>query len=114
MSQERKDERQPAAYHAEVRRRDTGEIIGHLADISAGGCMLTAERCVDPGTRLSLVVELPRQTGRDDSVPVEARVRWCEEDLTPGLFSVGLQFEDDDTGAAHTGQLLQRLLGQGR
>jgi len=114
MSQERRFERQHASFHAEVRRRDTGAIIGHLADISAGGIMLTAEAPLATGQRLALAVELPRQAGQGDTVPVDARVRWCEADLTPGLFSVGLEFEGDDQGAAHTRQLLQRLLGESR
>jgi Tfp pilus assembly protein PilZ len=114
MSEDRKHERATVAYHAEVRRRDSGEIIGHLADVSEGGMMLTAEKPLQVGVRLALAVELPRQAGAGDSLPVTARVRWCEPDLAPGVYTVGLEYTGKRPTVARVGEQLVRLLGQAR
>ncbi len=114
MSQDRKFERQPAAYHAEVRRQDTGAIVGHLADISLGGAMLTAEAPLEVGGRLALTIELPRGVRVGDSVTVDAVVCWCEADLTPGLYSIGLAFRGEGRAAAEAHHTLQRALGESR
>ena len=114
MSKDREFERLPAAYHAEVRRLDTGAIVGHLADISLGGAMLTAEAPLEIGARLSLSVELPRGVRVGDSVAVDAVVCWCEADLTPGLYNVGLAFRGEGRAAAEAHHTLQRTLGERR
>ncbi len=114
MSKDRKYERLPAAYHAEVRRLDTGAIIGHLADISLGGAMLITEAPLEAGARLSLTVELPRGVRVGGSVAVDAVVCWCEADLAPGLYSVGLAFRGEGRAAAEAYHTLQRALGESR
>ncbi len=114
MSEDRKFERAHAAYHAEIRRQDSDEIVGHLADISEGGLMLTAEAPLTVGIRLDLTVELPRSAGAGEVVPVAARVRWCEADLAPGVYAAGLEFTGDAPTVAHVKEQLVRLLGQGR
>ena len=107
MSQDRRFERLSTSFHAEVRSRDTGAVIGHLSDISLGGAMLVSETPQTVGTTLSLSVELPRGSRMGEHVPVEATVRWCEPDLAPGLYSLGLAF----TGSGDAPHLLQRALG---
>jgi hypothetical protein len=114
MSSDRRYERLPAAYHAEVRRLDTGAIVGHLADISLGGAMLIAETPLEVGTRLSLAIELPRNLQAGGNVAVDAVVCWCEADLVPGLHSVGLAFRGDGQAAAEAHHTLQRMLGESR
>lgn len=107
MSQDRRFERASTSFHAEVRRRDTGAVIGHLCDISLGGAMLISETPQTVGATLALTVELPRGSRIGEYVPIEAQVRWCEPDLAPGLFSVGLAF----SGGGEAPHLLQRALG---
>ncbi len=114
MDRDRKFERLPAAYHAEVRRLDDGTIVGHLSDISLGGAMLITETPLEKGARLSLAVELPRGARVGDTVAVDAVVCWCEADLTPGLYSVGLAFRGEGRAAAEAHQILQRVLGESR
>lgn len=115
MSRDRQFERLPAAYHAEVRRLDTGAIIGHLADISLGGAMLISETPMEVGTQLALSVELPRGVRVvGSSVAVDAVVCWCEADLAPGLYSVGLAFRGEGRAAAEAHHTLQRALGESR
>jgi len=110
MSNDRQFDRQSAAYHAEVRRLDTGAIVGHLGDISIGGAMIAAEAPLVVGARLALAIELPRTARVGETVVVEAVVRWCEADLEPGLYNVGLAFADQGPAAAEAHQILQRLL----
>jgi|WetSurMetagenome_2_1015567.scaffolds.fasta_scaffold1092021_1 hypothetical protein len=114
MDQEREFERLPAGYHAEVRRLDTGAIVGHLADISLGGAMLIAEAPLTVGATLALSVELPRSARIGENLAVDAVVRWCEPDLTPGLYSVGLAFRGKGPAAAEAHHTLQRMLGDRR
>jgi hypothetical protein len=110
MTMDRKYERHSAAYHAEVRRQDTGGIVGHLADISLGGAMLVTEAPLVVGVHLALSIELPRGSRVGENVAVDAVVRWCEADLAPGLFNVGLAFRGEGAAAAEVRQLLQRML----
>ena len=112
MDQDREYERLPAAYHAEVRRLDTGAIVGHLADISLGGAMLIAEAPLDRRARRSRWPSSCRGAARiGENVAVDAVVRWCEADLAPGLYSVGLAFRGEGPAAAEAHHTLQRMLG---
>jgi hypothetical protein len=114
MSMDRKYERQPVAYHAEVRRLDTGAIVGHLADVSLGGARLSAEAPLEIGARLALSVELPRNVRLGANVAIDAVVCWCEADLAPGLYNVGLAFRGDGPAAVEAHHTLQRALGESR
>jgi hypothetical protein len=111
MSDHRRHERKSAAFHAEIRRRDSGEILGNLADISDGGLMLTTEQPLTVDAIIELEIELPRDSVEGTSVVVPARVRWCEPDLAPGVYAAGLEFIGDGLPSRGVYQQLRRRLG---
>ncbi|HOX24135.1 MAG TPA: PilZ domain-containing protein [Candidatus Krumholzibacteria bacterium] len=92
MEERRRHERFATVFPAEVTDRETGRIVGLVADISAGGLMLRAEKPLGRGRILRLVVELPLAGGEKRTTGIEVRVRWCEEDLEPATYVVGLEF----------------------
>lgn len=91
MDERRQQERFASVFPSEVRERRRDRIVGLVADVSSGGLLLRAQAPPTAGQTLQLVVELP--PGREPrEVPIEARVCWCEPDIAPGTFVVGLAY----------------------
>jgi hypothetical protein len=91
MDERRRHERFASVFPSEVRERQGGRIVGLVADISSGGLMLRTQAPRSTGQDLQLIVELPPDR-QPREVPIEARVSWCESDIAPGTFVVGLAF----------------------
>ncbi len=91
MDERRRQERFTNLFPSEVRDRLTGKVVGLVADVSSGGLLLRAQMACKPGDTLQVAVELPPGM-QPREVPAEARVRWCEPDIAPGTFVVGLAF----------------------
>jgi hypothetical protein len=114
MDDRRTTERVRAGFQAEVSRADTGALVGHLADISAGGLMLRAEQPLPDGEILPLRIELPRGSGTEPYVELTARVCWSQPDLDPAVHAVGLEFVAEPEPDRATMARLRRLLGDSR
>jgi hypothetical protein len=92
MDERRRHERYTGIFPAEVRRRETDEVVGLVADASSGGLLLRAEVPQVAGETLDLVVVLPAAGHAEREVPIQARVRWCEPDIAPGTHVIGLAY----------------------
>ena len=92
MDERRLQTRHTAVFQAEIIDVGSGSLVGHLADISTGGLMIRAGESLAPGRSLKLRLELPARQADGVEARVEAEVCWCEPDLTPHTFVVGLQF----------------------
>lgn len=90
MDERRREDRHPPVLQAEIRDRQSGEVLGLLADISTGGMMLRAEQPLRPRQKLNLAVELPGTPS--PGVTVDVTVRWSEPDLDPSIHLIGLSF----------------------
>ena len=92
MDERRLQDRHATVFQAEITDVGSGSLVGHLADISTGGMMIRTSRNMDLGHSLKLRLELPARHADGVEARVEAEVCWCEPDLAPGAFVVGVQF----------------------
>jgi hypothetical protein len=93
MDERRRHQRHDQVFQAEAcLRQGERTTVGLVADVSSGGLLLRADAPQTPGDSLDLLVLLPPQGGEAREVPIEARVRWCEPDIAPGTYVIGLAF----------------------
>jgi hypothetical protein len=110
MEDRRQWERSPASFYAEIRRGDTGQILGHLGDISIRGLLMIGSVPLTVGDRLPLQIELPRDAGPMKYLEVRAQVCWSQPDLNPDLNASGLEFLRGGTADLAVVETLRRLL----
>jgi uncharacterized protein (TIGR02266 family) len=69
-------------------------LVSYCTNLSRGGLFVPAAKPLPPGTRLTLMLEIP---GANDPAQVEAEVRWIRQfDAAEGPAGMGLAFEDVD------------------
>jgi hypothetical protein len=92
MDERRRYERRPTSEPVEIRDLGAGRMVGLLADISSGGMMLRTDEPLTPGERLRLGFDLSSLAIEPSEVVVDVDVRWCEPDLDPETFVVGVRY----------------------
>jgi hypothetical protein len=95
----RKLTRRKFSYYMRVMNDDTGEMLGHLADISTGGFKLESPLQIPLNTNYNLRLDLSSDIASKDFMVFTARSRWIQPDhITPNLFNVGFQIVHMDAG----------------
>ena len=110
VDERREFDRHPTSFYSEVRYADTGELVGSLTEISAGGMMLVGDKPLEVGRKLRLQIELPREVGPGPHLEVTAQVCWSDRDPNLYLYASGLEFSHDKTNtdvAAYLGRILK-------
>jgi hypothetical protein len=91
MKEKRKYRRRSLVYNLQVADRNTGDIVGRVANLSPEGVMLiTTDRMVND-TVLKLSIALPEKIFDRDRIECEARCMWCKPGENTDFFEVGLQ-----------------------
>jgi hypothetical protein len=91
-NEKRKTERRKFSYYMRVTDAMTGELIGHLVDISAIGFQLDCTRQIPIGKDFRLFLELSGEIANKSSMTFTARSMWSHPDyLDPTTFKVGFQ-----------------------
>lgn len=70
-----------------------GRLIGYLGDLNLLGSMVIGDQPIKVGTSLTVSIQLPdlpETTATRLALPV--RVAWCQPDLSPEYFNIGLEF----------------------
>ncbi|CAN2040334.1 PilZ domain-containing protein [Candidatus Magnetomoraceae bacterium gMMP-15] len=91
MEDKRKFKRHPI-YYLKVIERNTGEIIGHLADISVGGIMLVSNGPVETNKDWEFKIKVPEEVVGRTEIDFEAKSIWCAQDADPDFYNTGFQF----------------------
>ena len=71
-----------------------GRLIGYLGDLNLRGAMVIGDQAMEVDKKLTLSIqlpELPNPTATRLAMP--GRVAWCQPDLSPEYFNIGLEFE---------------------
>ena len=71
-----------------------GRLIGYLGDLNILGAMVIGDQPMEIHKKLTISIqlpELPNSTATRMTLP--ARVAWCQQDLSPEYFNIGLEFE---------------------
>ena len=96
-SEHRMDRRRHLYYYAKVLNRDTGDMIGRVADISMTGLMLIRANPIDSGKTYALRVLLPEAVDEGASIDFEAVSRWCKKDVNPDFYVIGFEITHVDS-----------------
>lgn len=89
-----------------VYNQDTQEIIGHVVDINKDGIRLVSDKPIQPNQILRLAVDVPKESGTNQRIHLEAESLWCGRDVNPDFYDTGLRILNIDTHALLQLQLL--------
>ena len=91
----RKRDRREFSYYMRVMNENTGELVGHLADISIGGFKLESQRPISKNTEFPLRIELSSDISDKTFIVFIANSKWCQPHLIDAsLYNVGFQIVD--------------------
>lgn len=91
----RRRERRTFSHYMRLMNENTGELVGHLVNISPEGFRLECLRAIPVGQDFALRVELPHDVTDKPYMVFVARSKWCRPDrIDPTLFDVGFEVAD--------------------
>jgi hypothetical protein len=77
----------------------TGELVGHLTDISTNGFKMDSRRAIAPNTDFNFRIELTNEIANKTYMVFSARSRWCQRDnIDPNSYNVGFQITNITPG----------------
>lgn len=99
-SEARAYKRRHLIYYLEVYNDETGDLLGHLVDITVQGMRLITKNEVVPGKNFRIGMMLPREFFKGEVLKIETRSMWSRKDINPDFFAVGLKVYDLDEATA--------------
>lgn len=95
----RRTERRAFPHYMRLMNEETGELVGHMADISTSGFRLECPRPIRVDTDLPLRIEVPPDVSALTHMVIKARSKWSLPDrVDPTLYDVGFQIVDIKPG----------------
>ncbi|PKK84873.1 MAG: hypothetical protein CVT49_01590 [candidate division Zixibacteria bacterium HGW-Zixibacteria-1] len=80
MNERRHQDRIRPGIKINVYSRDTNELFGYLADISAQGMMLIGEKLIMRDGSYQLRLQLPVEIEGEREISLDAESMWCKSD----------------------------------
>jgi len=96
-------------YYLEVYDDETGDLIGHLVDLTTSGMKLISKKEIIPDKNFRLGMMLPEEYFKEGVLKIEARSMWSRKDVNPDFYAVGFKAYDIDEKAA---ELINSLIEQ--
>ncbi len=96
QKEKRTVDRRRLVFYLRVFEQHSGQIIGHVSDISTAGLMLVCERRIDPGSPFQIRVILPKEVLGRSELLLKITCRWCEPDSIAGFYVAGFQIDEID------------------
>ena len=93
MQERRKQPRKNLMSYSQVFDLYAGRLVGYLGDLNLLGAMVIGDQPMNVGENLTVSIqlpELPETAVTRLALPV--RVAWCQPDLSPEFFNLGLEF----------------------
>jgi len=95
MPDQRKLDRRDFSAYLRLMNENTGELVGHLADISTGGFRLESKGPILDDLEFLLRIDITSDIADKDYLVFAARSRWCQIDpVDPTIYNVGFQLID--------------------
>lgn len=91
MEERRKLRRRHVIYYSRVYERSTGELIGHVIDITPEGIKLISEQPISINTHFHFRIDLPDEIMGREYMFFEAVSIWCTEDVNPDFYNTGFR-----------------------
>jgi hypothetical protein len=92
MNERRKQHRNDLAFFTRLFDRDTGRLLGHLANLTVEGAMIISDGPIETDKVYRLHMDLSDQRFGKAHLDFEARSIYCQPDITPQLYNAGFQF----------------------
>ena len=95
MPERRRLDRRTFSYYMRLMNENTGELAGHLADISTGGFKMESLKPIPPNMDFKFRIELSSEVANVPIMVFGARSKWCQRDhIDLSIFNVGFQIID--------------------
>ncbi len=88
--------RRSLIYYLVVHDAQSGDLVGHLVDITTDGLKLVSTVPIEPGRRLKLRMELPEHYFDQRELCFTAQSRWTSRDINPDFYTTGFTMEEMD------------------
>lgn len=85
---------------------DTGELLGHIVDISKEGLRLVSDKLIPPDQTFRLWVDVPKESAPRQRIHLEAESLWSGRDVNPDFYATGFRIRNIGTHALLQLQLL--------
>ena len=93
MQERRKQPRKILMSYSQVYDLYEGRLIGYLGDLNLLGAMVIGEQGINLDSKFTISIQLPELPNIDATrLALPIRVAWCQQDISPELFNIGLEF----------------------
>ncbi len=93
MQERRKQPRKNLMSYSQVFDLYEGRLIGYLGDLNLLGAMIIGEQELRVDATFTISVQLPELPNTSATrLALPARVAWCQPDLSPEFYNMGLEF----------------------
>ena len=94
MDERRTRKRVYMMFYSRIRDRQSGDLIGHLVDLTPEGMLVVSETPVEIGRVLFMQMELPDDISDKQFLKFDAQTAWCHKDVDPSFYDLGFQLVD--------------------
>jgi len=95
MPERRRLDRRTFSYYMRLMNEKTGELIGHLADISTGGFKMESQKPIPSNVDFRFRIDLTSDVANVPYLVFNARSKWCQRDhIDTSSFNVGFELID--------------------
>ncbi len=98
-------------FYLEVFDDATGELLGHLVDLTTKGIKLVSKEPIAAGKVFTLRMLLPEEYFEEKVLCFQATSRWSTNDVNPDFYDTGFLVENLDKAAVGTINELILALG---
>jgi hypothetical protein len=91
MEDRRKLRRKYLAFFTRVFDRNSGQLLGHLADLTAEGMMIISEKPLRTEELYSLEMDLSGAFFEKERLTFQAESIWCKPDIDPSFYNTGFR-----------------------
>jgi len=92
----RKLKRRHLIYYLEVFDETTGDLLGHLVDLTTEGIKLVSREPIAPGRTFTLKMLMPEEAVGVAQVVFSATSMWSRPDVNPAFHATGFSAPDLD------------------
>ena len=112
MPEHRKNNRRKVNYYMPVVDVNSGEIFGHLNDISPQGLMIDTKHKLTNSSVYHLSMETSADIASTPSIDFKVRVKWSQNDwIQPFIFNVGMEIVEISPQASEVLKNIQEKYG---
>ncbi len=94
MEERRKKPRKDLMSYSQVFDVHEGYLVGYLGDLNDLGAMVISDVKFKQDREMTIQIQLPElEDFSDETITLPVRVAWCQQDISPDYFNVGMEFK---------------------